>query len=278
MLFLQCLRIDRTETGVTLDGEQAFSSFLGPMFTELQDKFRQWLQLTYSTFTFSFLPVAQTLTDSHAADEQMSRRSMTPSPTVVAQPSPTAVTQPPPAMVAQPSPTAVVELPPTTVAQPSPTVPVEPSPTTVAQQSPATVVQQSPATVAHPSPTAVVQPLSALITAPAPIVAEMQDPIQTVLDTELVPSTPRLTMEVSEVDTHLACPGPGSTAVTVPATSPTSVPMDPYPKFITPGVLAHLSGITNIEGWSDLVQIYLKFETMSLSKSVSRPSVTCGCF
>ena len=53
--YLQC---DRTETGVTLDGEQSFSAFLGPMCTELQEKYRQWLRLTYSTFLFPFLATA----------------------------------------------------------------------------------------------------------------------------------------------------------------------------------------------------------------------------
>ena len=40
--------INSAQTGCTLEGEEEFSSFLGPMFGELQEKFRQWLQLTYS--------------------------------------------------------------------------------------------------------------------------------------------------------------------------------------------------------------------------------------
>ena len=42
-----------------------------------------------------------------------------------------------------------------------------------------------------------------------------------------------------------------------------------YPKFITPEILEHLSSITNVDGWSNLVQAYLEFEAASPSKSVS---------
>jgi len=42
-----------------------------------------------------------------------------------------------------------------------------------------------------------------------------------------------------------------------------------YPKFVTPEVITHLSSVTNIDGWAGLVQIYLKFEVASPSKSVS---------
>ena len=48
-----------------------------------------------------------------------------------------------------------------------------------------------------------------------------------------------------------------------------SAPGTTYPKFITPEVITHLSSITNVDGWSDLVQVYLEFEAASPSKSVS---------
>ena len=51
------------------------------------------------------------------------------------------------------------------------------------------------------------------------------------------------------------------------------VSADHYPKFITTAILTHLSGDTNVEWWSDTVQMYLKFENTSPSKSISGPSV-----
>lgn len=42
-----------------------------------------------------------------------------------------------------------------------------------------------------------------------------------------------------------------------------------YPKFAAPEVFVHLSSISNVDGWSNLVRAYLKFETVSPSKSVS---------
>jgi len=58
---------------------------------------------------------------------------------------------------------------------------------------------------------------------------------------------------------------------TVPGPGPPSLTIDPadYPKFLTPEVILHLSSVTNVDGWSDLVQIYLEFESASQSKSVS---------
>lgn len=53
---LQYSRPNRTETGATIDGGEDFSTFLGPMFMELQEKYRQWLQLTYCMFIISGLP------------------------------------------------------------------------------------------------------------------------------------------------------------------------------------------------------------------------------
>ena len=47
-----------------------------------------------------------------------------------------------------------------------------------------------------------------------------------------------------------------------------SAPGMVYPKFVTSEVITHLSSITNVDGWSDLVQIYLKFEATSPSRSV----------
>ena len=52
----QYSRPNRTETGATIDGGEDFSTFLGPMFAVLQEKYRQWLQLTYCMFMVSCLP------------------------------------------------------------------------------------------------------------------------------------------------------------------------------------------------------------------------------
>ena len=57
---------ERTETGTTIDGGEEFTTFLGPMFAELQDKYRQWLQLTYSMLYFLVYSIAQTLTLFHS--------------------------------------------------------------------------------------------------------------------------------------------------------------------------------------------------------------------
>ena len=37
------------QTGETVDDGRGFIQFLGPTFSEVEEKFRQWLQLTYST-------------------------------------------------------------------------------------------------------------------------------------------------------------------------------------------------------------------------------------
>lgn len=42
--------IHSADTGRTLEGGQDFPSFLGPMRQELEDKFGQWIKLTYSTY------------------------------------------------------------------------------------------------------------------------------------------------------------------------------------------------------------------------------------
>lgn len=74
-------------------------------------------------------------------------------------------------------------------------------------------------------------------------------------------------------------PPPTSSPATSPVPSPsTTVPatesfvsslQGSLPKFITPEVVEHFNGITNVPGWSDLIQNYLKFEAASPSKGVS---------
>jgi len=54
-----------------------------------------------------------------------------------------------------------------------------------------------------------------------------------------------------------------------------SAPGMVYPKFVTSEVITHLSSITNIDGWSDLIQIYLKFEATSPPRSVSLICFLC---
>src|ERR1700743_1990860 len=49
-----------------MEGEQSVIGFLGPTFTELEEKFRQWLRLTYST---SLLPLPPTTLTFSANDE-----------------------------------------------------------------------------------------------------------------------------------------------------------------------------------------------------------------
>ena len=44
------------------------------------------------------------------------------------------------------------------------------------------------------------------------------------------------------------------------------------PSFVTPEIVQHLLSVSNVDGWSDLIQIYLKFEAASPSKNVSDAS------
>ena len=106
------------------------------------------------------------------------------------------------------------------------------------------------------------QPPSTAVQTAAPIV-------ETALDTELVPASPHTncTIMTSGLDLSPTCPGP-STNVTISAPSLISVSEACYPKFIMPEILAHLSDVKGVEGWSNLVQMYLKFETISPSKSI----------
>jgi hypothetical protein len=99
----------------------------------------------------------------------------------------------------------------------------------------------------------------------------MEGLIETGLETEPAPTSPHpeFTLELDSTS-----PSTGLIAIPAPAPSLTPVLVKPYPKFITPAVLAHLSGLTNVEGWSDLVQAYLKFETASPSRNVSGPSIS----
>ena len=329
----------RTETGVTLSGKQSFSSFLGPMFTELTDKYRQWLELTYSASTFSLHAAMQPLTIFCAAKDQLLRcktsspdgpsttpcpelsptpaiqptsaAAASPSPTPVAQLSPTPVVQPSPTLVAQPSPAPVAQPSPAPIAQPSPAPVVQSSPTPVAQPSSAPVVQSSPtptvpppstpaiqpppATIVQPPLTPVVLPASTLVIQPFPTTAvqpdpvpmvqvppapadqlltltptETQDPVRNGPTTEQIPTNPHLdlTMATPELEPSPPCPDPDPTALTTTAPPLISVPAGRCSKFITSEVLASLSGVTGFEGWSDFVEMYLKFETTSESKSV----------
>ena len=52
---------------MTVEGKQGFADFAGPLFTELEVKFRKWLELTYSkrlllyflsTLTISFSEIS----------------------------------------------------------------------------------------------------------------------------------------------------------------------------------------------------------------------------
>ena len=181
------------------------------------------------------------------------------SPAVVEQP-PTVVVEPPPLMVIEPPPLAVVEPPslavikpfPLTVVGPSLTV-VEPSPTP-AVQPPPVVVEPLPMAVVQASLNVADQPSSIVVQTAAPIVVDMQRRFETGLDTELVPASPHTNpiMATSEVNLPSTCPGPSSN-VTIPAASLILASGNCYPKFITPGILAYLSDVTGVEGWSDLV-------------------------
>ncbi|KAF9778489.1 hypothetical protein BJ322DRAFT_1014551 [Thelephora terrestris] len=100
----------------------------------------------------------------------------------------------------------------------------------------------------------------------------MRSPADTGLNAEQVPASPHTansTTTTSDTDLSSARPGPGSDSA-IPATPLTPTFGDSYPKFITPGILASLSDVAGTEGWSDLVQLYLKFENLSPSKSTSR--------
>ena len=47
---LTLFNVCSADTGSTLEGKQTFTAFLGPMHRVLQEKFRQWIQLTYSMY------------------------------------------------------------------------------------------------------------------------------------------------------------------------------------------------------------------------------------
>ena len=170
-----------------------------------------------------------------------------PCPTSTAKPRPTPTAKPCPTPATKPHSTPAVEPCSTPAVESRSTPAVEPCSTPAVEPCPALVVEPFPAPVAQPSPTAVVGP------PPAPVDTETQDPDATGLDTGSVPTSP--------------------TTITTAAAALTEVSADRYPKFITTAILTHLSGDTNVEGWSDTVQMYLKFENASPSKSVSGPSV-----
>ena len=144
------------------------------------------------------------------------------------------------------------------------------------------VVQPSPIEIAQPAPTLVIQLPLMVATAQCPTNTDPGD---------------HAYMTTSEQDIPLiTTPTPDTPTLpptTIQAAGPTAVPVTPlvldhlppssasvsrvdYPKFITPGVLAHLTGVTGIEGWSDLVQTYLEFENASPSKSVSLIIICVG--
>jgi hypothetical protein len=209
-----------------------------------------------------------------------------PSPNSAVRPSPASAVRPSPASTIQPSPTSTVQPSPASTVRPSPASTVRPSPASTVRPSPTSTVRPSPTSAVQPSPTSAVRPSPALAVRPSPTLA-LRLPSTPVFQSSQTPVTPTAVDQPSpapvvepppafvaqtlipELDL-LSAPGP--TAVSTPVSPVTSVSTGGYPKFITPEVLAHLSGITNVEGWSDLVQIYLKFETASPSKSVSYPS------
>ena len=147
----------------------------------------------------------------------------------------------------EPRPTPTAKPCPTPATEPHSTPAIESCSTPAVEPHPALVVEPFLTLVAQPSPTAVVGP------PPAPVNTETQDPDATGLDTGSVPTSP--------------------TTITTTAAALKEVSADRYPKFITTAILTHLSGDTNVEGWLDTVQMYLKFENASPSKSVSGPSV-----
>jgi hypothetical protein len=63
---------------------------------------------------------------------------------------------------------------------------------------------------------------------------------------------------------------PTATTVIPPPLDHESGPVDlasvqAYPKFLGPEIIQHLSSISNVDGWLDLVQIYLKYKVASLT-------------
>ena len=156
------------ENGATINGGQPFSRFLGPMLIELQDKYRQWLQLRYSELTSCSL-LTWALIVFHTANEQLSRHSIATSP-VVSPPS----LSPSRALSPHRSSTEPclepVELPSTKTVQLSPTPVVEPLCATVVQPAPLAVIepfstQAIPAVIELPL-TVVVEPPPRLLSQP----------------------------------------------------------------------------------------------------------------
>ena len=186
----------------------------------------------------------------------------------------TAATQLTPTQVVLPVPTPVRPTP--TLVRPTPT-PVQPTPTPIAQPLPAPIIQPLPVVIVQPVLTPVIQLPTALVVAatqcPNNVGLSIGDDDDTFMAT-FEHNSPLATIPTLDAPAPLT-PVPTTTplaldrAPSVKDNLPVSLSTDGYPKFITPGVLAHLTGITSVEGWLDLVRAYLKFEIVSPSKSVS---------
>ena len=319
--------IASAQTGQTVEGKQDFTSFLGPMYGELVEKFRKWILLTDCACCVS--RATPTIDMFHTAHEDRQTEARTsPQPFGTPEPSLVAPTPTQPGLTPSPpgTPSIVVSKPtvqPSSPATPSstatPMTPVGPiiatsdstttdldtfdmdfnaidSPAmTDSEVAPANVVISTTtnSVVADPTTTnSVVADLNATIpTATDPGINGPSVVSPTTTDPGVVVPTTTGPVPAGTASANTNVSGPtvadsgqhSSIGVTIRA--PSSVHHSPpgqgtpdrvespaetaYPKFAALEVFVHLSSIPNVDGWSNLVQAYLKFEAASPSKNVS---------
>ena len=278
--FYYCLHLCRIRTGLTIEGGQDFVAFLGPMYDELENKFLQWLQLTYSTYRGSFSLFSYSRT---AGSEELERRGLVPSATTPPAASPT----PTPgdlAIVAPESPTSMlpVSTPPSPTPPPPTPPPVTPPPAVLTSALPMSPPLPTPPTSIPPTPPPGPTPTSPTESIPTVMVMEeTESPMATEMEeTESSPAiteeqTPPMSLTATQIS-FLAGPGPEANTLT---NSGEGLPMNirlsnsgdtvKYPKFLTLDILRHLRRASWVSDWPALVQLYLDYEVASPSKSVS---------
>ena len=285
------------------------------MFGELQEKFRQWLQLTYSTSETFY--TSHILTCWTATEELHQQPATSVSPGVLGIPRPLSVSPTPPSVLVRSSilPSPSTPVPPTLPPPETRPIPIGPA-TTPLDLSLTTLDVTNPgqddhhtASPATTGPIGIVNHTTAnlgvvtlanpRVTGPATIDPEVVNPTMVMRsvadsttfhlgDTDLNMIGPDPEPSPLASDTPLPVvlsPNPATSSLTVTTTTPPlpnrdspsqdqpnpnkPAPAKAYPKFITPEVLKHLSSITGVDGWSNLIQTYLEFEVASPSRSVS---------